>query len=222
MNVTARPLQQSKTLSAAETAKRTIVQSGLSPSAMSRWADQNLIRLLNGKPSSVTERVTWVVEACQRVIQLDQAIKLASGLGPDWKALDAELNEIMEELYARVSKYRCVPRVRYIAEPDTCFDVSFEFLAASEGAKPECVAIAWLMDHIHAVHRIRRCRHAECRKWFFAVTDHQKYCGDRCRKRDAAHGETFKEKRRVYMRKYRSDEAERDARSKRLAKGKSK
>jgi hypothetical protein len=82
--------------------------------------------------------------------------------------------------------------------------------------------MAWLLDHIDTVHRIRRCRLQECRQWFFAVTDHQKYCGDRCRKRDAAHGESFKEKRRIYMRKYRVEEAERNERAKRLAKGKSK
>jgi hypothetical protein len=221
MNVTSRPLRQSKALSAAEVAKRTIVQSGLSPSAMSRWAEINVIWLLNGKPSRVRERVTWIVDACQQVIRLDQQLKLSTTPGAK-DTLFREVSKTMKDLHSRVATYRCVPLVRYTAEPDRCFDVQYQFLAASEGAKPECVAVAWLMDHIHAVHRIRRCRHAECRKWFFAVTDHQKYCGDRCRKRDAAQGESFKEKRRIYMRKYRSEEPERNARSLRLARGESK
>ena len=215
MNVTSRQLRKSKTLSVAEAAKHTIVQSGLSPSAMSRWAELNVIRLLNGKPSPATERVAWVVEACQRVIQLDQSMKLPPGLGPDKQVLYAEIDKIMQEIYKRVSKFRCVPHVMYCAAPDQCFEVQYHFVVAKETAS-EGTAMAWLMDHIHAVHRIRRCRLAECRKWFFAVTDHQKYCGDKCRKRDAAHGETFKEKRRIYMRTYRSEEAERENRAKQL------
>lgn len=227
MKVTLRQLRKSETISAAEAAKRTIAQSGLSSSAMSRWADRNVIRLLNGKPSSGAERVTWIVEACQQVTQLHESMKLmhtshSVAPGPDREAILADALRILNEMNARLSKYKCLPVVRYLASPDSCFDVEYMFLAANEGAASECIAISWLMDHIHAVHRIRRCRHAECRKWFFAVTEHQKYCGDRCRKRDAAQGESFKEKRRIYMRTYRIEEAERDARSKRLAKGKSK
>jgi hypothetical protein len=225
---TSRQLRKSKTLSAAEVAKRTIVQSGLSPSAMSRWAALNIIRLLNGKPSSVTERVTWIVEACQQVIQVHEFMKLphTSQLvapTPDKEALLADTGRILKELNARLAKYKCLPVVRYLASPSRCFDVRFEFLASAEAAASECVAISWLMDHIHAVHRIRRCRLAECGKWYFAVTDHQKYCGDRCRKRDAQQGPEFKRKRAEYMReKYRPHQKELDARAKRLARGKSK
>lgn len=222
MKVTVRPLREPKTLSASEAAKRTIKDAGLSPRAMSRWAEQHIIRLLNQKPNGATERVTWIVEACQRVIQLDQAMKLASGLGPDWKALDAELNEIMEELYARVSKFRCVPRVMYLAAPDRCFDVQYHVVVTKETAS-EGKAMAWLLDHIDTVHRIRRCRLQECRQWFFAVTDHQKYCRDTCRKRDASKGESFKKKRAAYMREvFRPRETKQNEKAKRSARGKSK
>jgi hypothetical protein len=146
----------------------------------------------------------------------------AVAAAPDKHALLADTIRILEELNARLSKYKCLPVVRYLAAPDRCFDVRYLFLAANDGAVSECQAISWVIDHIDAVHRIRRCRRLECRKWFFAVTDHQKYCGDSCRKRDAAQGESFKEKRRLYMKKYRSNETEKDAKAKRLAKGKSK
>jgi hypothetical protein len=76
------------------------------------------------------------------------------------------------------------------------------------------------VDHVDAVHRIRRCHRLQCRKWFFAKTDHQKYCGDNCRQRDAAQGDSFKEKRRIYMKKYRREEAARDKRSKQFVRGK--
>jgi hypothetical protein len=221
-----RQLQQSKTLSAAEAAQRTIKQSGLSPRGMSRWAEQNIIRLLNGKPSSVSERVTWIVEACQRVIQLHESMKLAShtpSLAPDKHALLAEASKILKELNERLSKYKCLPVVRYIALPNRCFDVQYKFVATSNDEESECQAVAWIMDHIAAVHRIRRCNRLECSKWFFAVTDHQKYCGDDCRKREAQQGPEFKRKRAEYMRDtYRPRQKELDAKAKRLAKGKSK
>lgn len=223
MNIASRPLRRApKTLSASEAAKRTIKDAGLSPSAMSRWAERHVIRLLNQKPNRVTERVTWIVEACQRVILLDESMKLAPGLGPDKQAFFAEIGEIMQEVYARVSKFRCVPRVRYLAAPDQCIDVQYEFAVTKETAS-EGKAMAWLIDHIDTVHRIRRCRFQECRKWFFAVTDHQKYCGDTCRKRDASKGESFKKKRAAYMREvWRPREAEKDEKAKRLAKRKTK
>ena len=81
----------------------------------------------------------------------------------------------------------------------------------------ELYAVQWVVQHIDAVQKVRRCRVAKCRKWYYAKTDHQKYCGSACRQKDAAQGDDFKEKRRVYMKKYRSEEAERDARAKRLA-----
>ena len=190
---------------------------------MSRWAETNVIQLLNGKPSSATKRVTWIVEACLQVIQLQDSMKLAYAShsvvpGPHREALGADIERILTEMAARLSKYKCLPIV--LMSLDRYFDVQYMFPAACEGASAECVAIAWLMDYIHAVHRIRRCHRQVCRKWFFAVTEHQKYCGDTCRKRDAAQGDLFKEKRRIYMKKYRDEEAERDARQSDQQRGK--
>jgi hypothetical protein len=68
--------------------------------------------------------------------------------------------------------------------------------------------------------RFRKCR--ECAAWFYALKDHQIYCKESCRKRDHSHDESFKEKRRIYMKKYRSNDAEQNELAKRLAKGKSK
>ncbi len=222
MTVTSRQLQKPKILGAAEVAKRTIVQSGLSPSAMSRWADVNIIGLLNGKPNRATERVTWIVEACQRVIQLDQQSKLSTAPGAK-DVLFRELTKTMKDLHSRVAGYRCAPAVRYAPSTDRCFDVQYQFAGPKEDAH-EGHAVAWIVGHIHAVSRIRRCRRLECRKWFFAVTEHQKYCGDTCRQRDASQGESFKEKRRIYheeISERRTRTARRESKATR-AKGKSK
>ena len=70
------------------------------------------------------------------------------------------------------------------------------------------------------LYRLRRCQRTECRRWFFAQTDWQKYCSRNCRQLEAAQGRTFKERRRAYMRVYRSKEKARDLTAKKLARGK--
>jgi hypothetical protein len=95
----------------------------------------------------------------------------------------------------------------------------------SAGIK-ENIAVQFLLEQIDGLSgparilRFRKCR--ECARWFYAVKDTQIYCQESCRKRDHSHDESFKKKRRNYMKKYRSEEAERDARAMRLAKGKGK
>jgi hypothetical protein len=68
------------------------------------------------------------------------------------------------------------------------------------------------------LHRLRRCQRIECKRWFSAQTDWQKYCSRNCRQLEAAEGETFKEKRRLYMRKRRREEKERELHTRELVK----
>jgi hypothetical protein len=51
------------------------------------------------------------------------------------------------------------------------------------------------------LYRYKTC--PECNKWFYTLTDHQRFCGDSCRKRFASHSDEYKVKRREYMKKYR-------------------
>jgi len=144
------------------------------------------------------------------VIQLTEKIRASSASSK--KALCDERDQVLANLNARLAKYKWHPVVRAHTSPCTNFDVHYEF-AKSDAADLENQAVQWLMNHIDVVHRIRPCHRQECGKWFFAKTDHQKYCEPRCRKQDAAQGEVFKEKRRLYMKKYRRAEAERTARA---------
>jgi len=241
MNTTSRQLQKSKAPTAAEAAKRSIERAGTTPKTMSSLADKVVIRLLNMKPNSVTKHVTQIVELCSTAIQLTERICHFSiqGTGSD-VALREERYRILVDLNARLSKYKWTPVVRNSVTINSYFQITFEagpnpvlvkprpygeridFNTPSGAAFFENRAVQWIVQNVGTVHRIRRCHRSQCRKWFFAVTDHQKYCGDSCRKRDAAQGDDFKEKRRLYMRKYRDDESEREARVKRLAKGKNK
>ena len=51
---------------------------------------------------------------------------------------------------------------------------------------------------------VRSCRN--CGTWFYAVTNHQTNCTDRCRQQFHSKDNTFREKRRLYMRRYREIE----------------
>jgi len=62
----------------------------------------------------------------------------------------------------------------------------------------------------------RKCR--DCSRWFYAVTEHQRFCGQACRRHYAAQSPGFKEKRRIYMREqYRPQQKEQQERSLRNA-----
>ena len=70
-----------------------------------------------------------------------------------------------------------------------------------------------------SLHLLRRCQRNECRRWFYAGTDWQKFCSRNCRQREAAQSESFKEKRARYMREsYRPDEKRRELHARELAK----
>jgi hypothetical protein len=242
MTIEARPLQKSKAPTAAQVAKRSLALARSQTKTIASLADRYLISLLNMKSNGVTKRVTRIIELCRAATQLTEQISHFSINGTAHNvALKEERHQILVDLNTYLSKYKWTPVVRNSVSVDSYFQITFEAgpnpvveerlcgalapidFNTSEGAAfVENRAVQWIVRNIGKVHRVRRCRRLQCGKWFFAVTDHQKYCDDPCRKRDAEQGEDFKEKRRLYMRKYRGEEAEREMRAKRLAKGRGK
>ncbi len=216
MDTTSRQLRKLQAFDVAEIVKR----------RKADWAEQAkerpyVVRLLNMKASSVSERLALIVEACHRVEQLSESIRLSSASEGD--AQRADRARVLKDLNARLSGYKWHPTLAAYTEQHFYFHVRYSFHAANHEEATENQAVEWLMRHTAEIHRIRRCRRPQCRKWFFAVTDHQKYCGENCRKRDAQQGPEFKRKRAEYMRDtYRPRQKEIDARAKRLARGKSK
>ena len=220
MNTTTRPLRKAKELRPKDLAKSTVSRSGLSAEQMSDWADQNVIRLLNKPSNNATARVARIVDDCRRASQLSESIKFSSASYQRTQVV--ELSKIMENLNSCLTKYRWHPYVAADLVSNSTFHVRYEFKVSDDEAAVENRAVRWLMQYIEVVHRIRRCNHATCRKWFFAVTEHQKYCSEDCRKREASQGASFKKKRRDYMKRYRAGERERDARALQAAVRKSK
>ena len=96
-------------------------------------AELNIIGLLNGKPSGATERVSWIVEACQQIIQLHESMRLSHASHSSAPALDnhpllADTGRILKELKTRLAKYKCLPVVSYFAFLYTCFYVQYIYL----------------------------------------------------------------------------------------------
>ncbi len=219
MNSTSRKLRKADTPNTENAVRRSVKRAGISPSRMFELPDQSVdlvIEFLKMESTPAAKSFAELVEACRRVSQLMESIKASSA--PNGKQ-SAEVYNALNDIKNRLSAYQWNPVVFGHMGAGSHFKVYYAMLA--KGSDPasamEQYAIQWIVDHIDAVHRIRRCYFSKCRKWFFAKTDHQKYCGDNCRQHDAAQGESFKEKRRIYMKKYRNEEAERNERAKRLA-----
>lgn len=176
-----------------------------------------VVQLLNMKANSVAGRLALIVEAYQRVEQLCESIRLSPA--SETTAQRAERAKARRELNARLSGYKWHPTVAPSMERPSYLEVSYGFDAANHQEATENRAVVYLMRNTAKIHRIRRCHRLQCRMWFFAVTEHQKYCSENCRKRDAQQGPEFKRKRAAYMREvYRAKiEPEREEQSRRQA-----
>jgi hypothetical protein len=162
------------------------------------------------------KRVAELIEACHRISELVEAIKTSGGPS---SGQNADVGRAVLELNIGLGRYKWHPNVSGSMGAESHFKIIFEMVgvAFDQTVAMEQFAVQWIVEHVDAVRKVRRCRVQQCRKWFYAKTDHQKYCGDTCRKKEASQGEFFKEQRRVYMKKYRREESARDARAKRLA-----
>lgn len=156
-----------------------------------------LVQGLNGDASlseRARKRMEELLEMTQRAEMLDTQNHA--------KERDAVLDQINQKL----CRYRWSPQLQK-AGGLPGLNLAFEFHAAlEEGYENSCVW--WIAELVRQrnVLRLRRC--AECQRWFWAVRDHQRHCGENCRKKHATHSPVFKEKRRLYMVKYRRDEKE--------------
>ena len=103
-----------------------------------------------------------------------------------------------------LSAYRWSPRMGI--GKDYVFERKSDIPKSGNAHFNECVAIDWLLRdaEIGRMYRYKVC--PECKKWFYTMTDHQRFCGEPCRKRYASHSDEYKTKRREYMRRYRHDQ----------------
>lgn len=118
-------------------------------------------------------------------------------------------------LYARANKLLRTCCWRPIVRPSN--ERTFSWRAATEQMEWENCFVFWLLN-IRSdgdLSRVRTCRN--CGRWFFAVAIHQTSCSNRCRQQFQSKNDDFKEKRRLYMRQYRRNEAALDRATKKSA-----
>ena len=158
-----------------------------------------IAQALRHRPSDVEEddgeETLWLIDEFSSRLSFDPGTEKLRRLGQ--RGIRA-LNELL-------SQYRWSPRMNigagYVFERRT-------HLPKSRGTAhfKECIAIDWLLRdaELGKMYRYKVC--PECKKWFYTLTDHQRFCGDPCRKRYASHSDEYKTKRCEYMRRYRQDQ----------------
>jgi hypothetical protein len=196
--------------------KRHMRLMGLKPQDVPKWVNRNLIDSLNQKPSPAVRRITKAAEMLREAARLSEELRLLDSENARMRR-DRKLNRVMPELNAFIYPYIVHPRVFASMSAGPALTATYMCSARTDEEAREKRAIQFLVENTELIGRIRHCR--ECRAWFFAVTDHQKYCGDKCRVRHASHSEDFKAKRARYMREtYRPAQKEQDLKAKKLAK----
>jgi hypothetical protein len=198
------------------------------------------LRRLNEHPNEArVQRVGKVIEFLQEADGLERALrpayaeekyphdyslddKAASG----WRFTAAETQKINDRYTRTLNKANRLLE-RYWWQPMVRSGSTFTGLQADPWPGARGRALPWENRAVYFVlelvslgllQRIRRCR--ECKAWFCAVTNHQVSCGDNCRKRFSSTSPEFKEKRRLYMRKYRERGKELDKHAKQHARKK--
>lgn len=144
------------------------------------------------------ERVARLIELLQRAHSLLQT--------PTEKSRK-ECAGLLGELNSLSQGYKWSPGYRM---SETGLSLSWQF---PDPENWEDISVWWIrrLVETHAIHRLRCC--FQCQTWFYAATEHQRFCVEKCRKKHASESPIFKEKRRRYMAEtYRPREKEAEAR----------
>ncbi len=201
-------------------------------------SDVRLLRHFNERPKdSRVQRVIQLIELLQEANRLEERLWEAYSSGKqhrdydqkfasNWRFTAPEIQAINIRHSRTLHKVDSLLR-HYWWQPVVRSNGAFEGLRAYTWPGESGKAVSWENLAVHFVldlvsrrllQLIRRCR--QCKAWFCAVTNHQVSCGDNCRKKFSSTSAEFKEKRKLYMRYYRSQEEKLDQRAKRLARQK--
>ena len=129
---------------------------------------------------------------------------------PELHAHNDRLNRVLTELDKTAARYKWHPQIWTLGYHDSPFFIGTDWKAQNADEHWENYSIWFLCSQRNGelLDYFRHCR--ECNRWLFAVTPHQIYCSDKCRKRFASHNEGFRNARREYMRNYRKREKSRE------------
>ena len=125
---------------------------------------------------------------------------------------DSDLRRCTNEINVHLGRYRWTPK---ITAPQFYRLDDSPIWHEGKSTNRENWAVRWLLWQAYQgaglipapILRFRQCE--ECHSWFYAKTDHAKFCpGNNCRKKFHSHNPEFKEKRAKYMQARRLSEKE--------------
>ena len=174
--------------------------------ALSRSPDGLLVPLNRAPRSRRTKELLELVLILQKIEHREAMLaEVERQLSEDPNYGPTGIEYAPSEMYAQANQILlachwspCVGR-----QPDGDL---FTWRARSTRADWENSFVMWVL-RLRArgdISLIRSCRN--CEQWFYAVTNHQTYCSDRCRQQFHSRDESFKVKRRLYMRRFRKNE----------------
>ncbi len=184
------------------------------PGPFSGEATLIVVAGLNAAISTRAEAATPVrFEGCERISRLIELLQRAhSLLQTPTEESRKEFERLLGELNNLSRRYKWSPGYQV---SETGLSLSWQF---PEPENWEANSVWWIRQLVeaHAIHRLRRC--LQCQTWFYAATEHQRFCVEKCRKKHASGSPVFKEKRRRYMAEvYRPRERGEEARRRRQA-----
>jgi predicted nucleic acid-binding Zn ribbon protein len=199
------------------------------------WANaahKRILRKLNSASNSPSvSRVLWLLQALIRAENFRIRLYSAALTDPgkyDWAFggfTDSDLREqsrqfdrLLSEIEKGLKRYQWTPTVR-CGDVQLGLGVNYIWPKDSEESNWENWAVFWLIGQASResggssqglILRFRHC--LQCGTWFYAVTEHQKFCTQRCRKNSHSSTPEAREKHRMDVREYRQRKKEMEKR----------
>jgi len=181
-------------------------------------SSDGLLAPLNRRPHS--RRTRELVELVRTLRKIDRIESVGAEVDrqlsqePNYEALGP--SHAPSHMYARANEIlsACQWSPRVARPPNEPYSFTWSARTARSDWENNFVLFVLNLRARGDISRIRSCRN--CEHWFYAVTNHQTHCGDRCRQHFHSTSAVFKEKRRLYMKKYRRLEKARDLTFKRF------
>jgi len=164
-----------------------------------RWMNGGISPNYWGKTTKASrERVLAIVEAINRATEL---LRVPTSSERDYihnppKAVQQALKEITD----RLSRYPREPYVDIMRQYGK-YELGFTYIPGGKAPWGERIAVSQLIN-LAETERFSLLRQCQCQKWFLARRADQKACSPNCRHKAYEQTESFKAKRREYMREY--------------------
>ena len=174
---------------------------------------------LNGRPSKGRTRIANLIQLLKTADSLSRSLRERNASLPATTHEEKQLLFTLDKADEILSLYRGT-RVLWVADGygiEEIFGLNLKRLEKDDAYYSETRVMNYALELLRrgSIQRLRTCR--ECKKWYYAVTDHQTHCSPKCRQRFASHNPQFQQRRRKYMRTYRLGEKNRNKRAQSIA-----